>query len=1211
MTDSDFPTRCRDCGLELPPHIPGGLCPNCLLGLGLAIPSDGEDAPETVRPSPPMRILGGYELVEEIGRGGMGVVWKARHLGLNRCVALKTLHASSLISPAARLRFGIEVEAVARLNHPNIVSLLEAGESDGLLFYTMNLVTGGTLADRLADRSRRPSIRSLVLLLLRVAHATQYAHQRGILHRDLKPSNILLDLRDEPLIADFSVARSLLIDSELTQTGTVVGSPHYMAPEQARADPRQLSTAADIYSLGAILYEMIAGRPPFVAATPLEVLDLARNAEPTPPGSAAHAESPLSRPESRDLDTIALKCLNKDPAARYASARDLAGELERWLAGRPIEGRRISPLERSVRWCRREPALAAALGTAAVLLATVAAGALLHGWRMDQATRRISAQAARLRDQNATLRLREAETLFARDDASKAVSILAALVRADPENTVASGRLISALRLRSFPRPRFYPFQHPANLLAVHWRADGRQVVSVSDDGIVRQWDAVEGRAAAVDLPLGRGPAEVEFAGDARVVVVARDRAVEWWSIAERRLVHQVTLAGRVTRLRLSADSQYLASADDSGRARIWLAASGTALADGVEAGDALVDVQFVGLRTNRLATVSRSGSVEAWDIATGNVLWSHASSTAGRTLLAASPDGSLLAVAEGPSVLVLDSATGREDQPPLRQPADVGLLKFSPDGTVLATTSSGPAGHQVRIDFLRVPGRAPILLPHRQEVRDLGFDSRGRRFVTASSDSTARVWAVQTGHPVSEPLQHSRGVVLARFGPDDRSIVTACFGGTLWLWRLPEPARRITFALGEPVISAAFDPSGDRVAIGGIQGAVGVWHRSTQGWQRIEAARHQGQVWHVEFSPDGRWLASAGADGTAHVWNVVTGEGRLLRHDNWSWVMRARFDRTGARVVTAGHDRQAIIWSVASGRPLTVLNHSNAVNDAVFSPDGRYVLTRSEDDRARLWDATAGRLLSDAMIHMSWVDAVLFDPQGRRALSASRDLTLRIWDIPAFLAGRPTAIREQWMPAGILDAVFSADGASLATVLEDQTVRLWHWHPFEAGPVLQHERTVFQAAFDPTGTRVVTSAGAEGARIWDVRSGRPTSEFLRQRGMTFVARFTPDGNAVFTAGEDGTAELWPAPPPRPAPPWLADLAETQAALREDPAAGFTQIGVMIWDLFLNKWKGRGGFDPAAWENVVPSIAETERHQPPRTPSASDAPLPTEGSGGE
>ncbi len=391
---------CRKCGAKIFSDAPEGLCARCVLKIALAMPPDASvagvdssavaaysaeaaakagsakaddpgsvgkpsrgDAPaapdgkKAARAAGMLGELGDYELLEEIGRGGQGVVFRARQKSLNRTVALKVISLGQWASKTHLKRFRLEAEAAARLEHPGIVPIHEVGERDGSCYFSMKFVEGGQLDE--VVRHAPMSIRQAVELIVKVARTVHYAHEHGILHRDIKPGNILLDQKGEPHLTDFGLARLVETESTVTRTLDVLGTPSYMAPEQAVGNNTAVSRVTDVYGIGAVFYQLLTGQPPFAGGTTYETIKLLLDTEPRQPR--------LLNPKiDRDLSTICLKCLEKDPRRRYSSALALAEDLEHWLKHEPIQARRTGIVARSRKWVRRNPSIAV---MAAMLLA--------------------------------------------------------------------------------------------------------------------------------------------------------------------------------------------------------------------------------------------------------------------------------------------------------------------------------------------------------------------------------------------------------------------------------------------------------------------------------------------------------------------------------------------------------------------------------------------------------------------------------------------------------------------------------------------------------------------------------------------------------------------------------------------------------------------------------------------------------------------------
>ncbi len=355
--------QCGNCGASLPEDAPGGLCPGCLLRMAVE-----SGATDPARPLPPLRYFGDYELLEEIGRGGMGVVYKARQVSLDRIVAVKMMRPGLLATDDEIRRFQTEAKAAAALRHPNIVAIHEIGEQDGLFYYSMDFVAGHSLAEIVREHPL-PQMDAARCCML-IAGAVDFANSQNTLHRDLKPSNVMVDEQGQPHITDFGLAGSLVADAQHSLTGSAVGTPAYMSPEQALGRRKELTASSDVYSLGAVLYESLTGRPPFQTDSAFETIRMVIESPPVSPRV-------LNPKISRDLETVVLKCLEKDPRRRYQTASEFAADLARFLRNEPVLARRIGPITQGWNWCLRHPWPTAAVAVI-VLLAAVSADAALQ-----------------------------------------------------------------------------------------------------------------------------------------------------------------------------------------------------------------------------------------------------------------------------------------------------------------------------------------------------------------------------------------------------------------------------------------------------------------------------------------------------------------------------------------------------------------------------------------------------------------------------------------------------------------------------------------------------------------------------------------------------------------------------------------------------------------------------------------------------------------
>lgn len=437
-----------------------------------------------------------YELLEEIGRGGMGVVFRARQVKLNRCVAVKVIRAGGLATANELKRFKLEAETAAALDHPNIVPIYEIGEFDGLPFFSMRLIKGSSLAANHQPYADDP--RAAAQLMAALARTVHHAHERGVLHRDIKPSNVLIDPEGQPHLTDFGLAKRLRSDGGLSLSGAVIGTPNYMSPEQAAGKKGEITTAADIYSLGAVLYELLTGQPPFQAGTHTATLRMVIEEDCLRPRS-------LRSRIDRDLETITLKCLEKDPRRRYASAEALAQDLERWLRHEPIEASPNSPWDRAVKWTLRRPAVAALLGVT-VGAVLVILGVIVSSQKRLTEQRNIAVRNAQIATD--ARQLAERQTYVA--------TIRAAAAKIETGKSVGVAGMLDecAQNLRGWewgflrqqvPSPVWSRKAHRASIGAIALTADNHMLATADTDGLLRIWN-LRGQSEILHLATGYGP---------------------------------------------------------------------------------------------------------------------------------------------------------------------------------------------------------------------------------------------------------------------------------------------------------------------------------------------------------------------------------------------------------------------------------------------------------------------------------------------------------------------------------------------------------------------------------------------------------------------------------------------------------------------------------------------------------------------------------
>jgi WD40 repeat protein len=914
--------------------------------------------------------LPGYELLGVLGRGGMGVVYKARQVRLNRLVALKRLRAAN-DREAARSRS--EAEALGRLQHPYILQIHEVIEHRGRVYLALEFVEGGSLQSKLTGKPQ-PGDAAAELIEL-VSRAVHHAHLKGIVHRDLKPANILLARGAQerqartasrgartspyglPKIADFGIAKWLAIDSGHTEHGDVLGTSTYMAPEQAAGKLNQIGPATDVYSLGVMLYELLTGRVPLQGTTTLETLALVRGEEPMPPR--------LLQPHvARDLETICLKCLEKEPGRRYASAVDLADDLCRFLNHEPIRARPTRWWEHGWKWSRRHPAVAG-LSAALVLVAVIGVAAVSWQWRRAErraaaeiiARTRAEADERKIERLSASMMLDRAGLLCESGEVDEGLIWMVEALDASRRARDPALERVARLSLagwKSFRLRERVRRPHSGGVTTAAFHPNGKVLLTGGTDGRARFWDVRNGELAGKAL-ADEGPIQtLAYSPDGKRVLTggAREAGGETrlWDVSTGKLLGPPLRHDEAVAYVAFCDGGASFATVSASEARIWNVTDGSPVGPPMRHGPMVPDPAahprpmkgIVSPDGKLIATGGSDHKVRIWNAATAMPVGEPLEATHAVVALAFSPDSTMLLAggADG-GVRMWEAASGRRRGESLKMRGIVNVVAFSPDGRLAAAAGAvgdphlEPSG-EVQLCQVETGQNLGAALPHPRPVRMLAFSPGGRLLLTGCEDGQARFFLTATSALIAKPLPHDAPFSAAAFSPDGSTAITATAGAgdrpCIRFWAAPaEQAFGRSLVQPGELVSIAFHSDNVSLLASTRAGVTRRWRLDQNAQLGATAAGEPTDATiksvlqspdtspssrageqRLAYSPDQLTAFEAGADGVARLRDVATGKtfGPPLGREG---VCCVAFSSDGLRLAAGAFDGKILVWDMWS----------------------------------------------------------------------------------------------------------------------------------------------------------------------------------------------------------------------------------------------------------------------------------------------------------
>lgn len=1149
-----------------------GVCPACVLHAMLRAPggeardteSEGANpvdpaSPIVGLPRFPRAFAERFELRAEIGAGGSGRVWRAFQRELDREVALKTLRLGAGEPGTSQQRLRREAQLVARLRHPGIVALHEVGECDGEPFLVMELVRGESLAQRLLAGPLPP--RRAASLVRELADAVDHAHQHHIIHRDLKPSNVLLDSErgEAPRLTDFGIARFLPDPEALTATGEGLGTASYLAPEQASLERDRQGPTTDVYGLGAVLFHSLTGRAPFVGESAAAVIRAVLEADPP-------ALRSLNPTIPRDLETVCLRCLEKEPRRRYATVAELRADLGRFLANEPVLARPVGTLGRAWRWCRRRPELTVTLTAALALL-------LALGVVRERSQRQLSRTVTQLE-------LQRAGTLFRDGQVAEGMAQLAATARRDPGSSTVGARLWSALSHRPWIRPLGVLNEGTNRVARIGTDPQGHWVVWSPAEGQLEVrhaagWEPVGARRrfSAYPLQMGILP-ETKLA-----YVLGANGVLAFWDPRNGREVRVPSDGLSVVAVSAAEVAPGVAVARSSGEILIFRPGQEEAHAPPLEHGPGLRGVHLSG-QGDRVVSWGSEGDWKLWDCATGvRLAAGNIPRPFAVEIAQLSPRGQWLVIAGTDGRLeLLDARQGRAMGEHRVEGRPTGVA-FAANLDRVLTSDIGGTVQLLEIangwrPLARWSSPAVVAALHR--------DAQGDRVVGCTVQGQWRVWDLAAARPASEWFSHGHGTRGAAF-LHGGELLTLSRENELRRWQsAPVPpfeegavpaagfwndyaAQRIAFVGSSRFLVAArsaqahlfeWTPAGLRTNRVLDRGTPLIERVQVQGelalvWSPLHA---DAEVWDLAGGGPPRRLDSRGERVSAAAW-IANGTGVTLATANGT-VQRIEL---GAGGQTRELERAAFRELPPEVNPDGSLADNNLRRGEAHrfsqlrpSPNGQWLAAVGTDHAVHRWDLGTGRRAGPALPFLYIATCVAWSPDSEAFAVASWAYTAQVFSARSGEPLGPPLTHKD----GVSHVEFSPDGTRVVTASLDGTARLWNWRTGEpVGPPLAHDADVGMASYSPDQRWVLTSSMDGTARIWDATTGLAASEPLSVvgsseralRDVVFEARFSPDSRHVAVLHRSGRVAVFAWEVPRHAvPAWVPEIAESLGGQRLD-----------------------------------------------------------------